>query len=415
MEEGVRILVIHMAYLGKRDAGGSRYNRFARLWADRGHQVTVLTQAVHHLTGEIWPEYRGKWVVREEDGPGVTVLRCFVTKGYNRSLLGRLCGYLAYAVSSAWAGLFSGPQDVVIASSPPLTVALTGYMLALLKRCPMVFEVRDLWPDSAVDNGSLTNPFLIWLASRLERFAYRRARLVVAVTPGIRERLLAKGVPEEKIALVTNAADLETFTPGERDNWVRREYGLGDAFVVMYSGGHGVSHNLELLIRAAALLRDDDRFRFLLVGDGLDKPRLVRLAEELGLSNVVFVDAQPKSRMPDFCNAADAGCAVLKKAETFKTAYPGKVFDYMACARPVIVAIDGIIKKMVEEDARCGIQVDPEDPAAFAEAVRRLAAEPEECRRMGERGRRYVEEHFDRRKIAERFEGILAGLARRRG
>lgn len=407
----MHLLVVHQYFLGEGQGGGSRFNAMTRRWAEQGHRVTVVAGMVNYQTGRKEEAYRRRWIVDETAGPGVRVRRTHVSPAYNRSFLGRLWGYLSFMISAVHGGVTAEQPDVVVATSPPLFAGVAGRLIAARWGVPFVFEVRDLWPESAIDTGVLNRPTLIRLAYRLERWLYHVADRVTVLTPAFRTALVErKGVPADRIGFVPNGADIDVFEPGPKQNRVRREYGLGDKFVVAYLGAHGVANHLEQILDAAELLRDRN-VAFLFVGDGMRRPALEAMARERGLSNVTFVGNVPKAQAAEFCNAADACAAVLKRVETFKTVYPNKVFDYMACARPTILAIDGVARELVE-DAGAGVYVEPENPAAFAAAVQRLRSDPAEAERMGRRGREYVVRHFARDALADKYIDELEPLVR---
>ncbi len=413
----MRILIIHQYFLGKGEAGGSRWNQFARYWAEAGHQVTVLAGTVHYATGTKPARYRRRFIVRESEGPGVTVFRCHVSEAYNRSFLGRFWAYLSFALSSTVAGIVSAPRpDVIVATSPPLTVAVTMWLLAVFHGARCVFEVRDLWPESAIDTGVLKSRALIWLSYRLEELAYRRAARVNVLTPAFRETLVRrKGVPRSRTSMIPNGADLDVIAPGPRENAVRRRLGLVGKFVVSYFGAHGRANRLGQLLDAAELLKQrEPDVRIMLVGDGMEKPQLVEDAGCRKLDNVLFVDAVPKSEVADYINASDVCTAVLMKNETFKTVYPNKVFDYMACRRPILIAIDGVARELVE-DAKAGRFAEPEDPSAIVQAILYLKDHPQQARAMGENGLRYAREHYDRRALAREYLEQISRIVERAG
>jgi glycosyltransferase involved in cell wall biosynthesis len=413
----MRILIVHQYFLGKEDAGGSRFNQFARYWAEAGHEVTILAGMVHYAKGTKAPQYKGRYVLREHERPGVTVYRCHVSESYNRSFLGRFWAYLSFAFSSTYAGKVKVPKpDVVLATSPPLTVAPTMWALSTYHSAPAVFEVRDLWPESAIDTGVLTSGPLIWLSYRLEELAYRRAGHINVLTPAFEQALIEKkGVSPKKISMIPNGADLDIMTPGPRDNYVRRELGLKDKFVVSYFGAHGRANRVGQLLDVAERLKDTEPdVRIMLVGDGMEKPQVVEDAARRKLDNVVFVDAVPKDKVSDYINASDVCTAVLMKNDTFKTVYPNKVFDYMSCKRPIIIAIDGVARKLVE-DAQAGFFAEPENPEAFIAALKKLKADPQLCHTMGENGYRHASEHYSREAMAQKYLGILEGLVARAG
>jgi glycosyltransferase involved in cell wall biosynthesis len=404
----MHILIVHQYFLRKDDAGGSRWNQFAKYWSQKGHKITVLAGMVHYGTGKKPPEYKGRFIVKEKESENVEVLRCHVSESYNKSFVGRFWAYISFAISSIYAGLFKvGRADVVICTSPPLTVGLTGWFLSRTKRIPMVFEVRDLWPESAIDTGVLKNNVLIKFSYWLERLSYKSASWINVLTPAFEEALITrKNVKPDRISMIPNAADLDIFKPGEKMNWVRQKHGLGDKFVVTYVGAHGVANHLIQLLEAAKLLKEHKDIVFMLVGSGMEKPMLVQKAAELGLDNVVFVDSVSKDVIVDYVAASDVCTAVLKKVDTFKTVYPNKVFDYMSAKRPIIIAIDGVARKLVE-DAGAGLYVEPENAKEFAEAVLRLKQDKEFCQRCVESGFEYVVKNFARDRLADKYLAVL--------
>ncbi|MHB0956090.1 MAG: glycosyltransferase family 4 protein [Pirellulaceae bacterium] len=408
----MKILIVHQYFLGKDDAGGSRWNQFAKYWADAGHEITILAGTVHYNSGEKPAQYRGKFVVREDVQPGVTVYRCYVSESYNKSFAGRAWAYLSFAVSSTYAGLFKADRpDVILATSPPLTVAMTMSWLKFWRRRPAVFEVRDLWPESALDTGVIQPGRLADMLFRLERKAYRRADWINVLTPAFEQALVEKKhVDPTKISMIPNGADLDIMIPGERDNQVRRELGLNGKFVVSYFGAHGRANRVGQLLDVAEKLKSSaPDVRIMLVGDGMEKSQLVEDARRRELDNVIFVDSVAKERVCDYINASDVCTAVLMRNDTFKTVYPNKVFDYMSCRRPIIIAIDGVARKLVE-DAGAGYFAEPEDPAAFVDVLLKLKDEPEARQRMGESGYRYAAEHYSRKAMAQKYLEVLERL-----
>lgn len=404
----MHILIAHQYFLSRKDGGGSRWNQFAKCWAQAGHKITVLAGTVNYLTGRKLPQYRGKFVVHEHEMKNLEVLRCYVSEGYNKSFLGRFWSYVSFVFSSIVAGLFwVGKCDVIICTSPPLSIGLTGWILSKFKRIPMVFEVRDLWPESAIDTGVLTNRLLIKVAYWLERKSYRTANWINVLTPAFEKVLIEKkGVHPDRISMVPNGADLDIFKPANRNNWVREKYNLDDKFVVTYVGAHGVANHLIQILETAKLFKDDKDAAFMLVGDGMQRQLLKDKASEWQLDNVVFVNSVPKDVIVDYIAASDVCTAVLKKVDVFKTVYPNKLFDYMAAAKAVIVAIDGVARKLVE-DAGAGLYVEPENPAEFVRAVCKLKDDPQLRKQCGINGFKFVSENFARGVLADKYMQIL--------
>jgi glycosyltransferase involved in cell wall biosynthesis len=402
----MHILLIHQAFMTGEEAGGTRHYELARHLIRAGHHFTAIASTISYLTGG---RRSGDGWFTQRQVDGITVCRSYTYPALHRSFVHRLMSFLSFMGSSLLAGIRIRGIDIVWGTSPPIFQGITAWLLARLKRVPLVFEVRDLWPAFAVDMGVLRNPALIWAAEGLERFLYRHANHVVVNSPAYVNHVRGKGVPAERVTLVPNGVETAMFDPDADGTAVRRDLGLIGQFVVLYAGAHGPANDLGVVLEAADCLRRRTDVVFVLVGDGKQRPNLIRQAEELALPNVVFVAAQPKARIPEFLAAADAGLAILKDIPMFTTTYPNKVFDYMAAGRPTVLAIDGAIREVVEA-AEGGIFVSPGDPAALAEAVRNLAANRDRCRRMGRSARAYVEAHFERIQQAEKLEEVLTSL-----
>src|SRR6267142_688588 len=394
-------------------AGGSRFNEFARLWAEAGHEVTVIAGNLSYVTGEVPDNCKGRWTSREVDGP-VTVWRCNVPASYGRSYLGRMWAFFGFTLSSATAALRVPRPDVVIATSPPLVTAIPAWLIARFRgrHIPFIFEIRDLWPESAITTHVLRRKSLLTkMLFALERWACRIADLINVLTPAFRDDLIKRSLAQtEKVVFVPNGADPDFFRPGPRDNAVRREYGWGDRFVVMYTGQHGRANAVGQLLDAAGLLGDRPDVLIACVGNGPEHSGLREEARRRNLSNIFFCGSQPKERMPDFVNACDVGAAVLQNNPTFLTVYPNKVFDYMSCERPTLLAIDGVARQLVCEEARAGVFAEPENADSLATAIRRLADDPEGRREMGRRGREWIVANATRQMLAIRYLDIMKEL-----
>jgi glycosyltransferase involved in cell wall biosynthesis len=401
----MHILLVHQLFIRPDDPGGTRHHELARGLVRRGHRVTILAGTRSYLTGELVA--RGRREVLE---PGLEILRCGTLSGVHRSFVWRTLGFLTFTLTSLLAGLRLGPADVVWATSPPLLQAASAWSIARVRRLPWIFEVRDLWPAFAIQVGVLRNRLLIVLSQWLERFLYRRADRLVINSPGFLPHLVAAGAAAERIELIPNGVDVSMFDPTGEGRGFRAQHGLGDRFVALYAGAHGLSNDLDVVLSAAASLSGDPRVVFVLVGDGKEKPRLQAEAKARALNNVVFVPPVPKDSMPEVLAAADCGIAILRPLPLYATTYPNKVFDYMAAGRPVVLAVDGVVRQLVEE-AEAGVFVTPGDAEAMTLAIRRLAADRAEARRMGRRGRKLVEDRFDRPRQIEQLERLLREVA----
>lgn len=400
----MHILLIHQAFAAINEPGGTRHHELARYLVQRGHRVTVIASPVSYLTGSA-----GAPAGQQE--PGITILRTSTYAALHRSFVHRVLSFLSFMVSSFAAGLRVREVDLVWGTSPSIFQGATAWAVARLKRVPFLFEVRDLWPAFAIGVGVLRNPLLIRMSEWLERFLYTHADQILVNSPGFIEHIQARG--GKRIALVPNGADPRMFDPLQDGREFRRAHGLEGKTVALYAGAHGMSNDLGVVLDAANLLRERADICLVFLGDGKEKPALQERAAREGLGNVLFLPPVPKDQMKLALAAADLCIAILKPIPLYATVYPNKVFDYMAAGRPVLLAIDGVIREVVER-ARAGVFVEPGNGEALAAALRRLADDPQQAAEMGRRGRRYVEENFDRAVLAERLGLIFEKLLKKR-
>jgi len=416
----MRILYLSQYFPPEAGATQTRAYEMARNWVRLGHQVTMLAEIPNHPAGIIFPAYRGKLVERS-NLEGIDVIRVWVKTSPIKSLRNRMLFYLTFMMNATLAGLLLArgrPErprgrrgyDLIYATSPPLFVGGAALALSYLRRIPLVFEVRDLWPESAVALGEISNRRAIAWATRLEEACYRRARAIVVVTQGIGDRILERGIPAEKVLFIPNGANVELFQfrPGGRAR-IRAELGLGDKFVVIYAGIHGVAQGLETVVEAARRLQERDDIQFLLVGDGPRKKVVAALAAEYTLPNLTLLPEQPRERIPDFLSAADVALIPLRDIPLFKGSRPSKMFDAWACERPLLLSIDGEARQIMEK-AGGGWYVPPENPDETAQAILALESAPAERERMGADGRAFTQAHYSRQALAEQLITLLKGI-----
>ena len=398
----MHILIIHQAFAALDEPGGTRHYELARHLVQRGHKVTIIASTVSYITGEKTP-----MLANREVEHGLTILRAYTCSALHKSFVHRTFAFFSFMFSSFFIGLGVKNVDLVWGTSPPIFQGWTAWLLARLKRIPFLFEVRDLWPAFAIAVGVLTSKAIIRMAEWLERFLYSHADRVMVNSPGYLVHVNEHGA--HNVELIPNGADPEMFDPADNGEVFRSLHMLEGKFVVLYAGAHGMSNDLGVVLEAASLLKDQPAIQVVLLGDGKEKPTLQKHAEKAGLANVTFLPSVPKSRMAGALAGADACIAILKPLEEYKTTYPNKVFDYMCAGRPVILAIDGVIRTVVEA-AKCGIFVQPGDPKALAEAIRFLVKDLARSRRMGRNGRRYVELHFSRSTMADNLVRVMEDM-----
>ncbi len=412
----MKILLIHQYFLEEDDPGGSRWNEMTKTWTELGHDVTVIAGMMHANGLEKRQEYKGKYFFCREQNK-VLVHRTHVSELYNSGFIGRLWGYFSFMISSFLAGFFKvrGRFDLILVTSPPLFVGVSGYLLSRIKGLPLVFEVRDLWPESAIDTGVISNKLVIKLAFAVESFIYKKSSRINVLTPAFKNILVeTKNVPSHKLLLIPNAADFslsDDLHQGFDSKEFRKELGFDSRFVITYVGAHGVANNLDQLLDAANAL-SDTKVLFLLIGQGMEKVRLIEKARLMKLENVVFIESVPKREVFKYILASDMGVSVLKKVETFKTVYSNKTFDYFSCKKPVLMAIDGVSRELIEQ-ARAGIYVEPENIQDFNIKIREYINNPQRLKEEGENGYRFARSHFDRQILANKYLdelGVVIGI-----
>lgn len=391
----MHILLIHQAFAAIDEPGGTRHHELARYLAAEGHRVSIIASPVSYLTGKT---EKNKKVIHDADGL-ITIYRTYTYPALHKSFIHRIFSFFSFMVSSFFKSLSIHNVDLVWGTSPPIFQSFTAWLVARLKHKPFILEIRDLWPAFAIAVGVLNNQLLIKMSLWLEKFLYKRADQLIVNSPGFIDHI--QGKVNRNIHLIPNGADSASFDINNADAKNAYPHWKGK-FTVLYTGAHGMSNDLAIVLQAAKLLEKNGNINFVLLGDGKEKSNLIKMAQELNLSNLEFCDPLPKSRMPMVISAADACLAILKPIEMYKTTYPNKVFDYMAAGKPVILAIDGVIRDVVEK-ADCGIFCPPGDAQKMSEAILMLYNNKQMALKKGANGRKYLVEHFDRVTIAEEF------------
>ncbi|MCD6555200.1 MAG: glycosyltransferase family 4 protein [Anaerolineae bacterium] len=406
----MHILLIHQVFVSPGEAGGTRHFEFARYAVSQGLDFTIVASDLSYVTGKRVTE--AKTLVSKQELQGVQVLRAYTYPSLHRSFVWRVVAFFSFMFTSIVAAMQARHVDIVMGTSPPIFQAFSAWLVAFLRRRPFLLEIRDLWPEFAIDIGVLHNPVLIQLSRWLETFLYARATHILVNSPAYRDYLVRRGIPTERISLIANGVDPTMFNPQADGSELRRQWGLEGKFIVTYAGALGLANDIPTILRAASHLRDRQDIHFLLVGDGKERPNLEALAQQLDLTNTTFLGAKPKSEIPAMLTASDACIATLKNIPMFRTTYPNKVFDYMAAGRPTILAIDGVIRQVIEA-ANGGIFVPPGNDRALAEAALYLADHPEEAKHLGQQARIYVTQHFNRKDQAKDFVRLAKILATR--
>jgi colanic acid biosynthesis glycosyl transferase WcaI len=413
----VRIVILANYYYPEEVGAGIWIRQLAVDLKQAGHDVLVLTSFPSYPAGVIFPSYRNHLFGREQID-GIPVVRTYTFSTASRSFWSRVLNFGAFCVSSALQGSWLAltgklKADVVYAILPPLPLGVSGWAIAALTGAKLVTNIQDIYPDIAVETGFLKSPAAIRWFSRMERWIYNRSAGIVVISEGFRDNLLAKGVPAEKLSVVSNWADAKAIVPAPRETEFRRAWSrswdTGDRFVVLYAGGLSMNSCLEPVVEAAALLPRES-YQFIFAGEGVRKDYLNQRTRDLGLANVQFVPFQPLERYGELLSSADATLVTLSQAATHASV-PSKIFKQMAAGRPIVAITNrgNELDRLIA--ASCaGVVVAPDDPAALASAIAVLAKDRTACKEMGSRGRLYVEMECSREKCVEKIEAVLRGL-----
>lgn len=391
----MHILFVSQYFHPEVGATQTRIREFAKGCRARGLRVTVLTEFPNHPHGVIPPEYHGRWIAREKVDD-IDVVRVWVWTTPHKTVFTRLMFYGSFFIMATLVGLRGiAPIDVVFATSPPLSVGLIGWIIARLRSARFMLDIRDLWPAVVEALGAVRQPVGIRLMQVLERFLYRRADRITAVTRGFVTHIQPLVRAPERVTWLPNGAATDLFDPARGDDALRDRLGLSGQFVATFAGLHGLAQDLETVLAAAAQLQNRP-ITFLLIGDGPAKPALRADAHARGLTNVRFLDTVPIAGIAPYLLASDALLVPLRADDVFRTFVPSKLYDFLACARPVVLSVDGEAREILEASGG-GVYCPPGDATRLADVLLELSLMPADARaQMGERGRAFVIQHFTR-------------------
>ncbi|MDX1545975.1 MAG: glycosyltransferase family 4 protein [Rhodothermales bacterium] len=407
----MRILFISNNFPPEVNAPATRLYEHARQWVRDGHDVEVLTSAPNFPEGRVYDGYENRFTTGEVDRIKVTRVPTYIAP--NKGILRRTLSYVTYMASARWyARRLQQKPDVVVATSPQFFAGIAGYLMSRYQRVPFVLEIRDLWPESIVAVGALKRNAVIRFFERLERFLYERAEHIVVVTNAFKRFIVDKGIRPDKITVLKNGADLETWgAPLEAAKVaaLRRRHGLDGKFVVSYIGTIGMAHRADVLLEAARRCPDPDVV-FMVVGTGAERAALEARQAALGLPNFRLLGKVPKDEVRYLMALTDVSAVHLKASPLFKTVIPSKIFEAMASRTPIVLGVEGETKEILAE-AGAGIPIEPENAGALVEAVLRLKREPALYARMAQSGYQHVHTHYDRSRLARRYAALLEQVA----
>lgn len=400
----MKILFITDNFPPEVNAPATRTYEHALEWIKQGAEVTVITCAPNFPHGKVYTGYQNKWY-QKENIDGIEVIRVWSYITANSGFAKRVLDYVSFAFSAFWVGLFQ-KCDVIVATSPQFFTTWSASALSKCKRKPWIFELRDLWPESIKTVGAMKQGRVIDTLEKIELWLYRDAAKVIAVTDAFKANLIRRGIDADKIDVVTNGSNIELFYPRDKDAELLERLGLKDKFVVGYIGTHGMAHSLDFIVRSIARITDES-IHFLFIGDGAMKKSVVRLAEELNLTNATFLAPVSKDEVPRYLSICDVSLAPLKKEDNFKTVIPSKIFEASAMRKPTLLGVEGQAQEIIEK-YYAGLCFEPENEQDFLEKLEMLR--DQKIYREIQTGCSELAQDFDRKRLAERMLGIIQSL-----
>jgi len=407
----MNLLIYTQYFPPETNAPANRWGYFAEYLANKNNKITVLTSFPNHPLGRILTGYKNRWHFDEEkDNMGI--IRTWTYISVSRKFISRLFNYFSFAFSSYINSFSIKNIDIIIASSPPLSVAIIGAIIAKKRRIPLILDLRDIWPEAAVSTGYIKKGFFYHLAEKWEKRCYKQAEKILVNSPAIFEELKnIKNVSSSKLDLIPNGADLEFFKEIEHNNEIDEEYNTKNKFVVLYTGLLGFAQAPEVMIDAAEILKNNKDIVFLIIGGGPLKKDLEAKIKNLKLDNVILTGQRPRKEMPVFVSKGDVCLIPYKNSATFQKNVPSKMFDYMASGKPIIINLEGAASDIIEK-AQAGLVIEPENASALAKAIEQLYNNKFLRKKMGDLGRSYVEKYYDKKDISKQLETILENVAK---
>lgn len=394
------------------NAPASRTFEHAREWVKAGHRVTVITCAPNFPSGKVFDGYRNRlW--QSEEIEGIRVIRVWTFMTSNEGFALRILDYLSFMLAGFIAGLFVRKPGVVVGTSPQFFTAVAAWGVAVLKRRPFVFELRDIWPETIRAVGAMGDSRVLDMLERLELFLYRRAAAVVSVTRSFKRNLVGRGIDGDKIHIVTNGVDASQFHPTDKDPSLVADLGLEGRFVAGYIGTLGMCHALDTLLDAAAILQDDPQsqdIRILFLGDGAARGGLLERAGAKGLRNVIFRESVPRDAVPGYWSILDVALVHLRKTELFTTVIPSKIFECLGMGIPIVLGVEGEAAEIVRQSA-AGVTIEPENAVQLSRELKRLSQDQQALMRMSAAGRAAAHS-FDRGVLARSMLSVLQDVSK---
>ena len=398
----MKILFITDNFPPEVNAPATRTYEHCQEWLKNGVDVTVITCNPNFPHGEVYRGYKNR-LYQKENIDGIEVIRVWSYMASNTGFFKRVFDYFSFSFMAFWVGLFQ-KSDIIIATSPQFFTTWAAWGLNKIKRKPWVFELRDIWPESIQSVGAIRDKRTLDILEKIELALYRDADRVVAVTDSFRENLVSRGIDIDKVSVVTNGSNMELFNLKEKNQKFIEELNLQDKFIIGYIGTHGMAHSLDFIVKSIAKI-DDNSIHFLFIGNGAMKNRIVKLAKELNLRNVTFLDSIKKELVPEYLSIVDISLAPLKKSDTFKSVIPSKIFEASSMQKPTLLGVEGESKRIIKRYG-AGVCYEPENEEDFIKKVYLLKNDTKLYDSL-QKGCIKLASQYDRKKLAKKMLDIL--------
>ncbi|MEG6617385.1 glycosyltransferase family 4 protein [Peptococcaceae bacterium 1198_IL3148] len=405
----MKIVVICHYFYPEIGAPSARIYEMAKHWVELGNDVHVVTCFPNHPTGVIPDEYKGiKYLHEMLDG--IHVHRNYIYATPNKGFVKKTLGHISFMLSSV---LFSMNKikkpDVIITSSPTFFSIFSGYWYSLRKKVPFVLEIRDLWPAAMIELGVMKKGLITNILEKMELFFYKKSNRLIMVTESFKDNVVIRGIDAEKFHVITNGVNRELFYPRVKNKYLVDKYDLKNKFVISYVGAHGISQNLSVILKVAKELLKEKDIQFLFIGEGAEKDKLKEFVREQSITNVKFIDSQPKEMIPEFYSISDICLVPLKNIELFKTFIPSKMFEIMACGVPIVASLEGEAADILNS-SKAALVVAPDNPVEIKAAILKLKNDKVLYSEFKENGPAFVEQNYSRNKLAEKYLEIISNI-----
>lgn len=390
-------------------APSARIYEMAKQWVEQGHEVHVVTCFPNHPTGIIPDKYKNM-KYKYEIMDGIHIHRNYVYATPNKGFIKKTLGHISFMFSSVLISLRKIKNtDVIITSSPTFFSIFSGYYYSLRKKAPFVLEIRDLWPAAMIELGVMKRGIITDILEKMELFFYKKSKKLIMVTESFKEDVIKRGIDKKKVHVITNGVDQSIFYPSDKDKQLIEKFNLKEKFVISYVGAHGISQNLTTILKVAKVLEEYNDIQFVFVGEGAEKDKLKQFSIEQNMSNVIFIDSQPKHMIPKFYNSSDICLIPLKNIELFKTFIPSKMFEIMSCGTPIVASLEGEAANILNA-SESALVVEPDNIDEIVTAIIKLKENKDLYNEMKESGPIFVEKNYSRKKLAKKYIDIISNI-----